>query len=137
MMQSFRALLASELFMRDPTNRQPSRGRGIVDWEAQNWGSNPRCETRGDQLSRNHVFQTFADGPSVRRLKDAQRLGLVCRFSTGPWNETQDASFSLGRTEERGTVIADRNGTMATARHRDPAVGHQPDAEAEREPQRV
>jgi hypothetical protein len=30
-------------------------------------------------------------------------------------------------------VIADRNGTMATARHRDPAVGHQPDAEAERE----
>jgi hypothetical protein len=74
MMQGFRALLASELFMRDPTNRQLSQGRGIVDWETQNWGSNPRCETRGDQLSRNHVFQTFADGPSVRRLKDAQRL---------------------------------------------------------------
>ncbi len=31
-----------------------------------------------------------------------------CRFSTGPWNEIQDASFSLGRSEERGTVIADR-----------------------------
>ena len=50
-----------------------------------------------------------SDGPSVRRLKDAQRLGLVCRFSTGPWNETQDASLSLGRSEERGTVIADRS----------------------------
>jgi hypothetical protein len=80
MMQGFRALLASELFMRDPTNRQLSQGRGIVDWETQNWGSNPRCETRGDQLSRNHVFQTFADGPSVRRLKDAQRLGLLERW---------------------------------------------------------
>ena len=45
----------------------------------------------------------------MRRLKDAQRLGLVCRFSTGPWNEIQDASFSLGRSEERGTVIADRS----------------------------
>ena len=41
MMQGFRALLASELFMRNPTNRQPSRRRGIVDWEGQNWGSNP------------------------------------------------------------------------------------------------
>ena len=45
----------------------------------------------------------------MRRLKDAQRLGLVCRFSTDPWNETQGASFSLGRSEERGTVIADRS----------------------------
>ena len=41
------------------------------------------------------------------RLRSLERRG--CRFSTGPWNETQDASFSLGRSEERGTVIADRS----------------------------
>jgi hypothetical protein len=102
MMQGFRALLASELFMRDPTNRQPSRGRGIVDWE---------------------------DGPSVRRLKDAQRLGLLERWqlpaiATRQWVISPMLRPDISGPRRAGTATSLGVKNPALARpHRQSSVG--------------